>query len=80
MASSSPENTPTPIPADSRLRGPATRSRGRWPARTGTPAAEELRPTVILLDLVMPTIDGLTLLSFFRANEATRRVLEAHVR
>ncbi|MBC8108472.1 MAG: SpoIIE family protein phosphatase [Anaerolineae bacterium] len=34
--------------------------------------ANELHPTVILQDLVMPEIDGLTLLKFFRANAATR--------
>ncbi len=34
--------------------------------------ANELGPTVILQDLVMPDIDGLTLLKFFRANAATR--------
>jgi sigma-B regulation protein RsbU (phosphoserine phosphatase) len=34
--------------------------------------AEEIRPTVILQDLVMPEIDGLMLVKFFRANPATR--------
>jgi sigma-B regulation protein RsbU (phosphoserine phosphatase) len=34
--------------------------------------ANELLPTVILQDLVMPEIDGLTLLKFFRANKTTR--------
>jgi sigma-B regulation protein RsbU (phosphoserine phosphatase) len=34
--------------------------------------ADEIRPTVILQDLVMPEIDGLTLLKFFRVNPATR--------
>lgn len=34
--------------------------------------ANQLQPTVILQDLVMPDIDGLTLLKFFRANAATR--------
>lgn len=34
--------------------------------------ANELHPTVILQDLVMPDVDGLTLLKFFRANAATR--------
>jgi sigma-B regulation protein RsbU (phosphoserine phosphatase) len=34
--------------------------------------ANELKPTVILQDLVMPDVDGLTLLKFFRANAATR--------
>lgn len=37
-------------------------------------AAKQLAPTVILQDLVMPDIDGLTLLKFFRANAATREV------
>ncbi|MHB8903270.1 MAG: response regulator, partial [Thermoguttaceae bacterium] len=36
--------------------------------------AGEVRPTVILQDLVMPEIDGLTLVKFFRANPATRDV------
>ncbi len=36
--------------------------------------AEELRPTVILQDLVMPEIDGLTLVKFFRANAALRDI------
>lgn len=34
--------------------------------------ATRLKPTVILLDLVMPQIDGLTLLKEFRANPATQ--------
>src|SRR5690349_21518342 len=34
----------------------------------------ELKPTVILQDLVMPDIDGLTLLKFFRANSTTREI------
>lgn len=34
--------------------------------------ANEFRPTVILQDLVMPEIDGLLLVKFFRANPATR--------
>ncbi len=34
--------------------------------------ANEIHPTVILQDLVMPDVDGLTLLKFFRANVATR--------
>lgn len=33
--------------------------------------ANEIAPTVILQDLVMPDIDGLTLLKFFRANSST---------
>lgn len=36
--------------------------------------AEKIRPTVILQDLVMPDIDGLTLLKFFRAKPATRDI------
>lgn len=36
--------------------------------------ANALAPTVILQDLVMPEIDGLTLVKFFRANPATREV------
>lgn len=36
--------------------------------------AVEVRPTVILQDLVMPDIDGLTLVRMFRENEATRDV------
>ncbi|MDX2166676.1 MAG: fused response regulator/phosphatase [Deltaproteobacteria bacterium] len=43
------------------------------PAQAVTRAAE-LEPTVILQDLVMPGIDGLTLLRTFRDNEATRQV------
>lgn len=35
------------------------------------PMANEVRPTVILQDLVMPDVDGLTLVRFFRANPAT---------
>jgi sigma-B regulation protein RsbU (phosphoserine phosphatase) len=34
--------------------------------------AERVKPTVILQDLVMPDIDGLTLVKNFRANESTR--------
>ena len=34
--------------------------------------ANQIKPTVILQDLVMPGIDGLTLVSHFRANPATR--------
>jgi sigma-B regulation protein RsbU (phosphoserine phosphatase) len=37
-------------------------------------AANEVRPTVILQDLVMPDVDGLRLVKFFRANPATRDV------
>jgi sigma-B regulation protein RsbU (phosphoserine phosphatase) len=43
--------------------------------RDATKAVEEatrIRPTVILQDLVMPDIDGLTLVKTFRANEGTK--------
>lgn len=36
--------------------------------------ANEIEPTVILQDLVMPEADGLTLVRFFRANEKTKEV------
>jgi two-component system, chemotaxis family, response regulator WspR len=36
--------------------------------------AREVRPTVILQDLVMPDVDGFTLLKFYRADPATRNV------
>jgi two-component system chemotaxis family response regulator WspR len=36
--------------------------------------AEEVSPTVLLLDLVMPDIDGLTLTRFIRANPGTRDI------
>ncbi len=36
--------------------------------------AAKVKPTVILQDLVMPDVDGLTLVKFFRANPATRDV------
>jgi sigma-B regulation protein RsbU (phosphoserine phosphatase) len=36
--------------------------------------AADVSPTVVLLDLVMPDLDGLTLLRFFRANPGTRDV------
>ncbi len=35
---------------------------------------EEFSPTVILQDLVMPDVDGLTLVKFFRANPKTRDI------
>ncbi len=41
-------------------------------AREAVPIANQIRPTVILQDLVMPGIDGLTLVSQFRANPATK--------
>ncbi len=36
--------------------------------------ASELQPTVILQDLVMPDVDGYTLLRFYRANPATASI------
>jgi phosphoserine phosphatase RsbU/P len=36
--------------------------------------AAEFHPTVILQDLVMPEVDGLTMLRFYRANPATRDI------
>src|SRR5688500_11413447 len=36
--------------------------------------ANQLEPTVILQDLVMPDIDGLTLVRFFRGNPKTRDI------
>lgn len=36
--------------------------------------ANEFGPTVILQDLVMPEVDGLTLVRFFRANPPTREI------
>jgi two-component system chemotaxis family response regulator WspR len=36
--------------------------------------ANEVKPTVILQDLVMPDVDGYTLLRFYRANELTKNV------
>lgn len=36
--------------------------------------ANRIRPTVILQDLVMPEIDGLTLVRYFRANRQTQNV------
>src|SRR5690349_22681980 len=41
---------------------------------TAVELAAKLKPTVILQDLVMPDIDGLTLLKFFRANAATHDI------
>jgi sigma-B regulation protein RsbU (phosphoserine phosphatase) len=38
------------------------------------PTANEMNPTVILQDLVMPDVDGLTLVRYFRANKATHNV------
>jgi phosphoserine phosphatase RsbU/P len=36
--------------------------------------AAEFRPTVILQDLVMPEVDGLTMLRFYRASPATKEI------
>src|SRR5690242_627944 len=41
-------------------------------AREALALANHIKPTVILQDLVMPGIDGLTLVSQFRANPATK--------
>jgi signal transduction histidine kinase len=41
-------------------------------AREALAVANHIKPTVILQDLVMPGIDGLTLVKQFRANSATR--------
>lgn len=36
--------------------------------------ASEVKPTVILQDLVMPDIDGMTLVRYYRANQETRNI------
>ena len=41
---------------------------------TALQQAEQVAPTVVLLDLVMPDVDGLTLLKFFRKHPALRDV------
>jgi signal transduction histidine kinase/HPt (histidine-containing phosphotransfer) domain-containing protein len=41
-------------------------------AREAVSLASQIKPTVILQDLVMPGLDGLTLLNRYRANPATR--------
>jgi len=38
------------------------------------PMANRICPTVILQDLVMPEVDGMSLVKFYRANPATRQV------
>src|SRR6266704_945564 len=43
-------------------------------AREALAAAIQIKPTVILQDLVMPGMDGLTLVSEFRANPATKDI------
>ena len=44
------------------------------PARSHIRRPTRFKPTVILQDLVMPGIDGLTLVSQFRANPATKDI------
>src|SRR5687767_1206708 len=41
---------------------------------TALDVANEFQPTVILQDLIMPDIDGLQLVKFFRANPSTRDI------
>src|ERR1022692_949587 len=41
-------------------------------AREALTIANQIKPTVILQDLVMPGVDGLTLVKQFRANPVTR--------
>src|ERR1043166_6251881 len=43
-------------------------------AREAMSVATQIKPTVILQDLVMPGIDGLTLVSQYRANPATKDI------
>ena len=43
-------------------------------AREALAVANQIKPTVILQDLVMPGIDGLTLLSQYRSNAATKDI------
>jgi signal transduction histidine kinase/HPt (histidine-containing phosphotransfer) domain-containing protein len=43
-------------------------------AREAITVANQIKPTVILQDLVMPGIDGLTLLSHYRSNPGTRDI------
>src|SRR5215471_21647289 len=43
-------------------------------AREAMGIANQIKPTVILQDLVMPGIDGLTLVSQFRASPTTRDI------
>ncbi|HEV2392085.1 MAG TPA: response regulator [Verrucomicrobiae bacterium] len=43
-------------------------------AREALPLANQIQPTVILQDLVMPSIDGLSLLHQFRSNPATKDI------
>ncbi len=43
-------------------------------AAAALPKAREIRPTVILQDLVMPDVDGFTLVRFFRADPQTSAI------
>ncbi|MEO1404678.1 MAG: response regulator, partial [Cyanobacteria bacterium J06635_1] len=43
-------------------------------AKQAIPTALEVAPTIILQDLVMPDVDGLMLVKFFRANPATHNI------
>src|ERR1044071_1222300 len=43
-------------------------------AREALNVANQIKPTVILQDLVMPGIDGLTLVSQYRANPVTKDI------
>jgi two-component system chemotaxis family response regulator WspR len=43
-------------------------------AAVALPKAREIRPTVILQDLVMPDVDGFTLVRFFKADPATSAI------
>src|SRR3954453_23513653 len=43
-------------------------------AREALNVANQIKPTVILQDLVMPGIDGLTLVSQYRSNPATKDI------
>ncbi len=43
-------------------------------AAAAVEVAEQIRPTVILQDLVMPGVDGLTLVDRYRANPATKDI------
>ena len=43
-------------------------------AREAVKIANQIKPTVILQDLIMPGIDGMTLVGQFRANAATRDI------
>ena len=49
-------------------------------AREAIAVANQIKPTVILQDLVMPGVDGLTLVNQFRANPTTRDTPNARTR